>query len=569
MEDVGPEINGFESGEGYEQDVSRMADENSISSRSIEDGVRKKASNGSNVFARKRKAVEQTAGIQCAASKNNLTGSGYEQDVSGDMAVFGNGEAREEETQVLLYTLGSYVDHSLVPDDDRVFAPIHRKPTFPESLYAILSNPDLSNVIEWSSHGRSFRILNRDEFSKSVLPVYYRHSNLSSFNRQLNGYGFKKIRLGPYEKSYFHPFFLRNLPHLVKNMTRRSSEMIPDEGQPDILYENQLERVSEARPLPKRMSNFYADELKKINQRIYQSDMASRLREQSQVPAFAAQNELGSFPVPSVIYTPSPNPLPQAIYTPQTQLRPESQEGTVFAQTHLPLTGLSPSLPMQSNFQPPFLQQQQSIGQGISFPVQPIITPATSVVQGQGQLPQERASEIAKEAQVQLFANAFAAAMGHQGRPHQSFINDASLLMSGPTLNTNAIQQEAVSDRSNQNEVLNQLLSSACNPQMIANQRNRADQPTLAAFQQPDTVGREPNIDPPHLVNSIAIATRSNTNSQIDISQQPSLPGLRSQMMNSPQQQLHHLHQQQHQQHQQKQHPQKQQQQHQKRPRAA
>lgn len=78
----------------------------------------------------------------------------------------------------------SYVDHSRDPRiEGHQIAPAHRRPNFPESLFAMLSNESLSSAITWMPHGRSFKILNHASFSTQVLPVYYRHSNISSFLR--------------------------------------------------------------------------------------------------------------------------------------------------------------------------------------------------------------------------------------------------------------------------------------------------------------------------------------------------------------------------------------------------
>jgi len=71
---------------------------------------------------------------------------------------------------------------------------------FPESLFAMLSNPELESIITWLPHGRSFIIVDRESLAKQVLPMYFRHNNMSSFTRQLNGYGFMKIRIGPFER---------------------------------------------------------------------------------------------------------------------------------------------------------------------------------------------------------------------------------------------------------------------------------------------------------------------------------------------------------------------------------
>jgi hypothetical protein len=77
----------------------------------------------------------------------------------------------------------AYVDHSRDPRiEGHQIAPAHRRPNF---LFAILSNESLSSAITWMPHGRSFKILNNASFSSQVLPVpvYYRHSNISSFLR--------------------------------------------------------------------------------------------------------------------------------------------------------------------------------------------------------------------------------------------------------------------------------------------------------------------------------------------------------------------------------------------------
>ena len=48
-------------------------------------------------------------------------------------------------------------------------------------------------MICWGSEGNSFIIRNQTEFAKTLLPYYYKHSNMASFVRQLNMYGFHKV----------------------------------------------------------------------------------------------------------------------------------------------------------------------------------------------------------------------------------------------------------------------------------------------------------------------------------------------------------------------------------------
>lgn len=62
----------------------------------------------------------------------------------------------EEETQIIPLSLGPYIDHSRDPIiDDPPFAPLQRMANFPETLFAILSNESLSNIITWMPHGVS------------------------------------------------------------------------------------------------------------------------------------------------------------------------------------------------------------------------------------------------------------------------------------------------------------------------------------------------------------------------------------------------------------------------------
>ncbi len=62
----------------------------------------------------------------------------------------------EEETQIIPLSLGHYIDHSLDPIIDHPpFASLQRMANFPETLFAILCNNRLSEVIAWMPHGVS------------------------------------------------------------------------------------------------------------------------------------------------------------------------------------------------------------------------------------------------------------------------------------------------------------------------------------------------------------------------------------------------------------------------------
>ena len=55
----------------------------------------------------------------------------------------------------------------------------------------------------WLPHGRSWRILQQKAFEERVIPLYFRHGRYSSFARQVNGWGFKRITHGSDYNSYY------------------------------------------------------------------------------------------------------------------------------------------------------------------------------------------------------------------------------------------------------------------------------------------------------------------------------------------------------------------------------
>ena len=67
-------------------------------------------------------------------------------------------------------------------------------PEFISKLYTLLQNPQNVNIATWSTEGESFLILDNNEFSRSILPQHFKHSNFSSFVRQLNKYDFHKVK---------------------------------------------------------------------------------------------------------------------------------------------------------------------------------------------------------------------------------------------------------------------------------------------------------------------------------------------------------------------------------------
>jgi hypothetical protein len=66
---------------------------------------------------------------------------------------------------------------------------------FPAILHKILSDEQCSGIISWMPHGRSWKLHNNERLVDYAIPKFFRHTiKLGSFNRQLSGWGFKRLQ---------------------------------------------------------------------------------------------------------------------------------------------------------------------------------------------------------------------------------------------------------------------------------------------------------------------------------------------------------------------------------------
>ncbi|KAJ3248446.1 hypothetical protein HDU78_000608 [Chytriomyces hyalinus] len=100
---------------------------------------------------------------------------------------------------------------------------------FINKLYTMLEEADQS-LISWDQTGTFFIVKNTTDFSKAVLPLYFKHNNFASFVRQLNMYGFHKINDSFFKLNnvcsevweFKHHDFRRGEFHLLSNIKRKA-----------------------------------------------------------------------------------------------------------------------------------------------------------------------------------------------------------------------------------------------------------------------------------------------------------------------------------------------------------
>ncbi|KAJ4777062.1 Heat shock factor [Rhynchospora pubera] len=101
---------------------------------------------------------------------------------------------------------------------------------FLTKTYQLVDDPAVDDVISWNEDGSTFIVWRPAEFARDLLPKYFKHNNFSSFVRQLNTYGFRKIVPDRWE--FANDCFKKGEKRLLCDIHRRKVATVQAQAQP-------------------------------------------------------------------------------------------------------------------------------------------------------------------------------------------------------------------------------------------------------------------------------------------------------------------------------------------------
>ena len=106
------------------------------------------------------------------------------------------------------------------------------KESFPSTLHRMLTEIEelatreasmahLKDIISWQEHGMAFKVHDRQKFVNIVMPIWFCRLKYSSFVRQMNLFGFKRIQQEGSDKgAMFHENFMRGEPEMAAGIDK-------------------------------------------------------------------------------------------------------------------------------------------------------------------------------------------------------------------------------------------------------------------------------------------------------------------------------------------------------------
>jgi len=99
--------------------------------------------------------------------------------------------------------------------------PTTHVPKFLTKTFDLLEGKTYSHAIDWTNKGSSILIKDSVEFER-ILPKFFKHKKMASFVRQLNLYGYKKVKNSQNQFIYYNPKFQSGKRNMLKLLKRKN-----------------------------------------------------------------------------------------------------------------------------------------------------------------------------------------------------------------------------------------------------------------------------------------------------------------------------------------------------------
>ncbi|KAL3793550.1 hypothetical protein HJC23_007290 [Cyclotella cryptica] len=173
-----------------------------------------------------------------------------------------------------------------------------RKPSFAYKLHALLMDKDCNSAITWLPSGEAFCIIDKEEFTKKVLPKYFGETKFESFSRRIKRWGFHRMyTTGVKQVIYSHDLFKKDRVDLCKLMNGRAGQSAKEDGHVASFKPDRFETVmSEQVALAEKSSSAHCQSFrtKEFEQRRLQTTAHRSILSLYQVPKAFVDEEIAT-----------------------------------------------------------------------------------------------------------------------------------------------------------------------------------------------------------------------------------------------------------------------------------